>query len=368
MKKILTGLIAFLFIIGMLSGVAIEQENEEFKLKSRKFIETRDIIPVYTEDGLEHLPAAKGSPRAPRGVDKKPRLTITNPSNGETVSGIVTITVTVTDKEDDPDPTPTIFIDGVEKVTAFSYDWDTDPESEGEHVITATATDSAGNTGSDTITVIKGSGGGGDPVEKYALVIGISDYQGFQYDLQYCDDDARDWKNYLASQGYQVKILLDRKATASKIDAEIDNLLANEDANDYVVFTYSGHGASNYGSSIISHDLYYMSSSFFKSKFDNADSQHIYFTFDACEIGGMQTLVETNRVGAFASNNQYSYDGEGWMRNGVFTYYQMEGWNAYDNFEDDGYYAVNNMENWAAQYGINVDPFVKDMYSGPMTP
>jgi hypothetical protein len=367
MEKILIGLIAFMFIFSMLSGIGNEQEKEELELKARKFIETRDIIPVYTENGIEYLTAAKGSPRAPGGGDKIPRVTITNPANGATVSGIVTITVKVNDREDDPDPTPTIFIDGVEKVTAFSYDWDTGPESDGEHIITATAIDSGGNTGSDTVTVTKG-GGGETPVEKYALVIGISDYEGFGYDLQYCDDDARDWKSFLAGQGYQVKTLLDRKATASAIDAAIDNLLADEDGNDYVVLTYSGHGASNYGSSIISHDLYYMSSSFFDSKFDNADSQHIYFTFDACEIGGMQTLVETDRVGVFASNNQLSYDGETWMRNGVFTYYQMEGWGIYDNFEEDGDYAVDYMEGWASQYGINVDPFVKDMYSGPMSP
>ena len=93
MKKILIGLIACMFIISMLSGLADEQEKEEFELKTRKFIETRDVIPVYTEDGLERLPAAKGNPRAPGGGDKKPRVTITNPTNGETVSGIVTITV-----------------------------------------------------------------------------------------------------------------------------------------------------------------------------------------------------------------------------------------------------------------------------------
>ena len=32
---------------------------------------------------------------------------------------------------------------------------------------------------------------------KYAVVIGISNYYGTQYDLQYCEDDARDWAQYL---------------------------------------------------------------------------------------------------------------------------------------------------------------------------
>ncbi len=356
-----------MFLISMLPGIVGDTETNEQTLKARKFIETRDIIPVYTSNGLENVPAARDNTRAPGGGDKSPRVTITNPQNGATVSGIVLITVKVNDKEDDPDPIPIIKIDGVQVAQAFSYEWDTGPEENGEHAITAIATDSAGNTGSDGITVTKGGGGEG-PVDKYALVIGISDYPGWINDLQYCDDDARDWKRFLSREGYQVKILLDWKATASNIEAEIDKLLANEDGNDYVVLTYAGHGASAYGSSIISYDEYYMNSGWFKSKFANADSQHIYFTFDACEIGGMQTLIETGRVGAFASNSQSAYDGDSWMRNGVFTYYQMDGWDIYDNFEEDGYYAEDNMEAWAAAKGWPADPFVKDSYAGPMMP
>jgi hypothetical protein len=367
MKKILISLIVCMFIISMLPGIVGDAETNEQTLKARKFIETRDMIPVYTEHGLENVPAIRGNARAPGGGDKSPRVTITNPQNGATVSGIVSITVKVNDREDDPDPTPIIKIDGVQVAQAFSYEWDTGPEANGEHTITATATDSAGNTGSDSNTVTKG-GGGEDPVDKYALVIGISDYPGWINDLQYCDDDARDWKSFLAGEGYQVKVLIDRKATASNIEAEIDKLLANEDGNDYIVLTYSGHGSSAYGSSIISYDEWYMSSGWFDSKFSNADSQHIFFTFDACEIGGMQSLIESGRVGAFASNQKSAYDGDSWMRNGVFTYYQMEGWNVYDNFEEDGDYAVNNMESWAANKGYNVDPFTKDMYDGPMMP
>ena len=152
------------------------------------------------------------------------------------------------------------------------------------------------------------------------------------------------------------------------IEREINNLLALEDSNDKVVLTYSGHGDAAYGSSIISHDLYYMSSSWFKSKFDTADSSHIYFTFDACQIGGMDILVETDRVGAFASDIQYSWESPA-LQNGVFTYYQMEGWNTinYDNFQDDGNYAISEMINWAST-NYDVDPFVVDLFSGPMYP
>ena len=111
-----------------------------------------------------------------------------------------------------------------------------------------------------------------------------------------------------------------------------------------------------------------MTHGYFEQFFDTAESQHIYFAFDACKIGDFQGLVETNRVGAFASDNSYSYDGTGDIDNGVFTYYQMLGWDSYTTFEDDANYAVQGMEDWASYYSINVDPFYVDQFTGAMLP
>ena len=107
----------------------------------------------------------------------------------------------------------------------------------------------------------------------------------------------------------------------------------------------------------------------FESYFVNADSPHIYFTFDACEIGDFADLITSNRVGAFASDYEYSWETSE-FENGVFTYYQMDGWNNqnYDNFEEDGTYAANKMEDWASGYGYTVDPFLEDNFSGSMYP
>ena len=207
-------------------------------------------------------------------------------------------------------------------------------------------------------------------VERWALCIGISDYEGSGNDLNFCDDDAEEWKNFLNGQGYTVIILKDGQATAENIEAKINDLLSDEDGNDYVVFTYSGHGLKykKYGSCMLSTDLYLIPHKWFKSKFENADSPHIFFTFDACQIGGFKDSVSTNRVGAFASNNQYSWEDRD-LENGVFTYYQIEGWTNYDNFEDDSMYAIQGMEDWASQYfGVTVDPFYIDNYAGDMNP
>lgn len=214
-------------------------------------------------------------------------------------------------------------------------------------------------------------GTGDGVVRKWALCIGIADYEGTDSDLEYPDDDAMDWKSFLQGEGYNVVVITDNQATAGNINAKIDDLLANEDADDIVAFTYSGHGAKyrKYGSCIVSYDLYAMTHGWFKSKFDTAESQQIYFAFDACVIGDFDDSVTNGRLGAFASNSKNSYDGDETMENGIFTYYQMEGWDTYASFEDNSAYAVQEMKDWAAQYVfISVDPFYLDNFDGIMIP
>ena len=301
------------------------------------------------------------------GENTAPTVTITSPNNEATVSDTITISVTAFDQEDGP-LNADIYIDQVYKTTGTSYTWDTTTYTDSSHTISATATDSGELSDSDEITVTVNNGGGGE-VNRYALIIGISDYEGTSNDLQYCDDDAQDWKNILQGQGYSVTMLLDNQATMDNIEAELLDLMAAEDVDDYVVFAYSGHGSdSEYGSCIVTHDLWGITHGYFEQVFDTAESQHIFFSFDACVIGDFQGLVETNRIGAFASNNRNSYDGDSSMQNGVFTYYQMEGWSIYDNFEGDSAYAVQEMKDWPPSRRIKVDPFYVDQFAGTMYP
>lgn len=442
-KRILIGMMALMFILSAIPTLIGQEENINMMLE-RKYKEHRDIVPIYTKHGLENRPSARGKPgiyvtitnphngdivsgsvtitvdsndnptitidgatvaiglsyvwyttqyangdhtiaasarghtdtitvtvNNGGGSNTAPTVLINNPDSGDTVSGTTTISVDASDAEDGQ-LTADIYIDGSYITTSNSYAWDTTSYSDSSHTIMAQATDSGGLSDSDevTVTVNNGGGGGGDGVvRKHALVIGISDYEGTANDLQYCDDDAQDWKNFLQGEGYTVTLLVDHQATADTIENELYDLMAAEDADDYVVLTYSGHGYdyTGYGSCIISQDLYYMTHGYFESFFDMAESQHIFVTFDACEIGDFQGLVETNRVGAFASNTRYSYDGDSSMQNGVFTYYQMEGWTVYNAFEEDAAYAVQHMKDWAPRF-VKVDPFYVDQYAGAMLP
>ena len=200
---------------------------------------------------------------------------------------------------------------------------------------------------------------------KYALVIGISNYSGTANDLQYCDDDATDWKARLQAEGYSVTALLDLNATKANIDAAVTTLASQSIAGNEIAFVYSGHGSSG---NIVSTDLYYISSSWFKTKFSAAKSTKMMFSFDACQIGAMATsLNATGRVIAVASNKTvYSYDGDATMKNGVFTYYQMVGFDTkgYIYFEPDANYAITQMKAWASANRVRVAPSLTDSYSG----
>ncbi|HCT29278.1 MAG TPA: hypothetical protein DIW31_00745 [Bacteroidales bacterium] len=205
----------------------------------------------------------------------------------------------------------------------------------------------------------------GEKGAKYALVIGISNYAGTANDLQYCDDDAIDWKNRLVAEGYTVTSLIDLAATSSAIQSALTTLASKAIAGNEITFIYSGHGSSG---NIISTDLYYISSSYFKTKFANATSTKMFFSFDACQIGAMATsLNKTGRIIAVASNTTvYSYDGDATMKNGVFTYYQMKGFDSmgYIYVENDCSYACTQMKAWARTNGVTVAPSYKDSYTG----
>ena len=200
---------------------------------------------------------------------------------------------------------------------------------------------------------------------KYALVIGISDYSGTANDLSYCDDDATDWKARLQAEGYTVTALLDRSATKSAIQSALTTLASKAIAGNEITLVYSGHGSSG---NIVTTDLYYISSSYFKTTFSTAKSTKMFFTFDACQIGAMKTALKaTGRIIAVASNTTvYSYDGDATMKNGVFTYYQMKGFDSmgYIYVENDCSYACTQMKSWASVNGVTVAPSYQDSYTG----
>ncbi|HHI03657.1 MAG TPA: caspase family protein, partial [candidate division Zixibacteria bacterium] len=184
-------------------------------------------------------------------------------------------------------------------------------------------------------------------------------------DLQYCDDDARDMKSYYSSQGFTVRMDLDRSATADNISAGLDWLIANASPGDEIVFCYSGHGdkVGQYGSCLISTDLYYVTHGFVMQKFNQVACSKKLVTIDACKVGSFLSDGEDGSFIALASNNTYSYDAPD-LNNGAWTYYFLEGADLYIFAEDIVPYAEDGMKAWAKQYHVRVSPCHSDKYTG----
>ena len=78
---------------------------------------------------------------------------------------------------------------------------------------------------------------------KKALCIGINDYPGTGMDLSGCINDAKDWAALLRSKGFDVSLLLDKKATVKGMRTAISDIVESAKNGDTVIVQYSGHGS-----------------------------------------------------------------------------------------------------------------------------
>lgn len=204
-----------------------------------------------------------------------------------------------------------------------------------------------------------------NPAHKYAYIVGISDYEGTANDLQYADDDARDMRNYFTSQGFTIRMDTDRSATADAIEAGLNWLVSSAVPGDEIAFCYSGHGVKygQYGSCLISTDLYYITNGFVFQYFNAVNCTKKIVTIDACEAGTFLSGGETGSIVATASNRTYSYDAPD-LGNGAWTYYFLEGAGSNDYAEDIASYAESGMKAWARVYHVRVSPAHTDKYTG----
>lgn len=183
----------------------------------------------------------------------------------------------------------------------------------------------------------------GEPVEgeRYAVVVGISDYPGTNNDLEYCDDDAADMYNALTTVysfgSLNVTILTNEAATRYAILAAIDDIAGAVTSDDEVVFFFSGHGMRGIAAdednetvdeAIVAHDGTYLVPIWdgeLREAFSGFATSRIIFVFDTCLAGGMKSdLEQPGRVVAMASTeNGYSYETDA-LLNGEFTYYFVQ--------------------------------------------
>jgi len=104
-----------------------------------------------------------------------PTINITNPNDGDTVSGIVNVTADAAD--DGGVAKVDFFIDGLLKQTdttsPYTFPWDTGTVGNGSHTILARVTDIVGKTAEDSITVTVNNESLKDPSKPPTTVTGV---------------------------------------------------------------------------------------------------------------------------------------------------------------------------------------------------
>ncbi len=133
--------------------------------------------------------------------------------------------------------------------------------------------------------------------DRWAVIIGISDYAGDEYDLEFCDDDALDFYNALINvygwSSSHINLLIDGQAKKTNILGAIDWMRTNEGSGDEVVFFYSGHGSGSLRNAdndperkdecIIPWEIesgYYIWDGDLSEEFSDFESARIFFYFD----------------------------------------------------------------------------------------
>jgi hypothetical protein len=206
-----------------------------------------------------------------------------------------------------------------------------------------------------TLTTGGGSGGAWGTGGKYAVIVGISDYQSIS-DLSFCDEDAKDWYSFLTGKGYECHVFYDQSytsntftsiptstgagvsgkvasATEANVRAAIQALAAYAVSGNQVAFVTSGHGAGDgAGSSYLcmydcsgSAGCYYDTE--MKADFNLFNSGVKLFVFiDHCYSGGLgpEMLTIACKANMYMTTtctaNGYGYDDSA-HSNGAWTYY-----------------------------------------------
>jgi hypothetical protein len=226
---------------------------------------------------------------------------------------------------------------------------------------------------------------------KYAIVIGISDYPGAENDLEYSDDDATEVYDALTTlYGYKstnVRLLIDMGASFDKIEEAISDIRTKEAGGDEVVFFFSGHGARGLAmdndkekidEAIVIHDgnqngsLVYIWDGQLREWFGSFNTTRIVFIFDTCLAGGMTDLNGSGRIINMATTEGgTAYEDDQWG-NGQFTYYfvdegMLQG-NAdkYDNLSGIVDVTVEEAFDYAKANCVWQKPTIKDSFEGDL--
>ncbi|MBP7506680.1 MAG: caspase family protein [Prolixibacteraceae bacterium] len=195
----------------------------------------------------------------------------------------------------------------------------------------------------------------------YAVIVGISDYEGIYSDLNYCDDDAKLFYNHLKQAlpnemtGGKTILLLDKNATCQNISVALQQVFSQSTENDFIIFYFSGHGSpgnfcpTDYSNQLLSHEVV-------KNYFKKSKARYRLCVADACFSGSIGSTINTYSIPAATSQlndarlavimssrtNQTSAENPE-LQQGVFSYYFISGLKGKADLNHDNYVTMGEL-------------------------
>lgn len=216
--------------------------------------------------------------------------------------------------------------------------------------------------------------------ECWAVIIGISSYQHYS-SLYYADDDARELSQLFSPIWGEdhIKLLLDSEAAKASILGALDWLAEEEDADDSVLFYFSGYGGDGY---IDPYDRYntpetWLSAGELNDELNRLDSKRVSIILEIGDAGQFESVLSGS--GRVILMNCGSNE-PGWifasLRHSVFTYYILQ---AFKNFyladanqdyelsaEEVFRYAEPKTVSYVQAEDLEQHPVLSDSYSGEL--
>lgn len=160
----------------------------------------------------------------------------------------------------------------------------------------------------------------------WALIIGVNDYPGVQYDLRSAVNDADDMNEALVKVGVSSDrrmVLRDRQANAGTIRSALDWLTAHAGPGSTIVLFFAGHvqRAERGHEAIVGSDGGLVPDTEVAALLDRSPAQRAWIAIAACYGGGFDEVVRSGRILTAAEPaDRAAYENEGFGRSYLVEY------------------------------------------------
>lgn len=227
------------------------------------------------------------------------------------------------------------------------------------------ACDLGGNINHEEVVIHKGVVDITTIKDAFAIIIGIEDYPGSVYDLNYCYDDANSIRNKLTNdfnfKPPNIIFLTDSQATKTAIIDAFNDLSSIIKKDDIFLFYFSGHGGYNLPSeefmcpydSIPSNPTNFFYDTDLAFYLNNLNCTEKYVIVDACNSGGL--IPESQDNGRFimtACQSDESCIETSELQHGVFTYYLLQSVSSASDSNLDGVISLEEMFSYTYSHTV----------------